>query len=318
MNKHNFVTPDQGNQGTYQLAVPEVMPVNPAAAFDGREPRQPNVDPLRRDLGFNVKYAPLAVVIVILAIGLGLQNNWSVGTSLIVFGVIAIMGYWLLGFTENVFDPYSGHVVKAFFGWLVLRRQIQANETIAVAYYTTEQKRLELQVTEKASQQEQRVAVERRLVAPQAEMNQLATYAPVHPPVHPPVSREALASVVQIDLEELPPPAWAKVPVQRNDGSAAVQALLDFVEDVYGQELYGDDGTLKKGVRAPWAQRGTGRNEAFLSGNVKRQAVDMLGQITPPLFVFVEETKLWRLNIDDYPEVEDAYSALDDVRVRAM
>lgn len=298
----------ESSRNNYTVAVPEIMPVNPAQAFDGRDIRQPNVDPFRRGLEFNIKYAPLTIITLVLAAGLGMRNNWDFGTSAIVFAAISIAGYWLLGFTENVFDPYSGHVIKAFFGWLVLRHQISANERMTVAYYAVEQKRLEVDEIGKRAQVEQRQDVEKRLTAPQIDFNALATYQ------HPPVRQEAIAEVSQINLDELQPPTWAKAPVQNNDGKKAVQTLLDFVEDVYEQTQYTEDGRLT--VVTPWSKRGTWRDGTSVPQPIKRQVEDMLAQIAPPLFSYSADRKAWIINMEDYPDVTDAYNAIDEVVIR--
>ncbi len=310
MNKNNFVAPlsAESSRNNYTIAVPEIMPVNASQAFDGRDIRQPNVDPFRRGLEFNIKYAPLTLITLVLAAGLGMRNNWDFGTSAVVFAAISIAGYWLLGFTENVFDPYSGHVIKAFFGWLVLRHQISANERMTIAYYAIEQKRLEVDGIEKAMQLEQRLGVEKRLTASQSDFNALATYQ------HPPVRREAIEEVSQINLDELPKPAWAKAPVQNNDGAKATKTLLDFVEDVYDQAQYTEDGRLT--AVTPWSKRGTWRDGTSVPQPVKRQVEDMLAQITPPLFSYSADRKAWMINIEDYPDVTDAYNAVDEVVIR--
>lgn len=309
MNKNNFVTPlAEATKNNYTVAVPEIVPVNPSQAFDGRDLRQPNVDPFRRGLEFNIKYAPLTVITLVLAVGLGMRNNWSFGTSAVVFAAISIAGYWLLGFTENVFDPYSGHVIKAFFGWLVLRHQISANERMTLAYYQVEQKRLEVDSMEKRLQLDQRAATERKLLLPQNDLNQLATYQ------HPPISREAMAAVSQISAEELAPPTWGKAPAQTNDGSKALQTLLDFVEDVYEQTQYTEDGRLT--ATTPWSKRGAWRDGTSVPQPIKRQVEDMLAQITPSLFAYNPDSKAWTINIEDYPDVTDAYNAIDEVVIR--
>lgn len=312
MKQNNFVAPMPTNiepNTAYPIvSTPEIMPINPGAMFDGRDIRQPNVDPFRRGLEFNIKYAPLAIVILIFAVGLGLRNNWDFGTSAIVFASISILGYWLLGFTENVFDPYSGHVIKAFFGWLVLRHQIGSNERVTLAYYQVERKRLDLQAEDRRIAQGQRCEVESRLIAPQAEFNALATHR------HPPVSTDAIQSVAQIPVGELTPPTWRKAPVETNNGSDAAKTLLDFVEDLYEQEQYTSSGRLT--VSAPWTKRGVDREGNSVGQTVKKQIEDMLAQIQPPLFRLVVDQKAWFVNIENYPDVTDAYNVIDEVVIR--
>lgn len=278
-----------------------------------------NVDPFRKGLEFNLKYAPLAVTILILSVGVTMRTGQDFTWGITLFGLLLFVGYWILGASENFFDRDSGHVVWALFGWLVewIRAYYQDKAHARVVEAETAIRLAQLQDNTGNHQMlaARRADIEQRHLAPQAEFNRLANYEP-EGDTHPPVSSAVLRSVTQIPLDQLESPAWAK-PVEKNDGSKALACLLDFVEDIYKHDDWTNgDGLVQ--VRVPWSKIGVDRSGVAVSAPVKRQIIDALASMAPPLFVYVEDSRQWKLNIIDYPSAEDAYSIIDDSPIRKV
>jgi hypothetical protein len=276
-----------------------------------------NVDPLRKGLEFNLKYATLTIAILILTVGITMRTGQDFSWGLLLLGLLLFFGYWILGISENFFDRDSGHVVWAFFGWLVERnrayyqdraheRSVDAEKEIRLAQivgYDTDRQLLA----------ERRSDIENRHALPQSTHNRMANYEPVLE--HPPVSTSTLSTISRILVDEVETPSWLQKPVEKNNGGKALTYLLDFVEDVYEhQEWVNAAGLLLVGV--PWSKNGTDRNGANVPSGVKRQIIDALSAMTPPLFSYVEDSRQWRLNTTDYSSVEDAYTAIDETPMR--
>lgn len=318
--KQNYVSarPEKRNE---TVMIPEIMPParieqgQPFGSWSAQKPNGAGVDPFRKGLEFNIKYAPLAIASLVLSVGITLKVGQDFTFGAFFFGVLLFAGYWLLGITENFFDRDSGHVVWAFFGWLVEKERIRANTTVTLAWQENEFRRLESADSQQKLLAELRQSIEER--QPQSTMNRLANYEPVLE--HPPVSSQALESISSFVVDDLEQPEWSKPPTEKNDGSKALGYLLDFVEDLYNNpEWMNGDGLLAKGVRVPWSQRGTDRSGNRTSDQVKRQMLDALNQIEPPLFVYSEQSKSWKINVETYPDVTDAYTAIEDCRIRTM
>lgn len=322
MNKNNYVPARPTERRSETTMIGEIIPPFrqeqglPWVAHSSRAP-QNTVDPFRKGLEFNTKYAPLSIALLILCVGITLRTGQDFAWGLVLFGLMLFIGYWLLGMSENFFDRDSGHVVWALFGWLVewVRAHYQDKAHQRTVEAEKEIRTLQLLGDEELQYRlaQRRAEIEHRHSLPQSAMNRLANFEP-DGDEHPPVSSDALRAVAQIPLEQLDAPSWVK-PVEKNSGSKALACLLDFVEDIYEHEDWtNDDGLVQ--VRVPWSKRGTDRANVNVAAPIKRQIIDALSAMTPPLFVWVEDSQQWRLNITDYPDVTDAYTAIDETPLR--
>ena len=253
------------------------------------------VDPLRVAWAFLVKYAALFVVSGILSWGITAQGGMGAVWGLLCFGVVVYVGYFVMMLSESVFERDSGHVVWAFFGWLVERKRIDAEKEVAISWHRVQAERLRLDAYEQRALAARRSALVDKQATPQSSRNQLANYVPA--PVHPPLPPGALAELdsTMFEPEDI---------VERNDGTDAKAILLDFVTELYENAAYtNDSGVLL--VQAPWAKASA--NPA----SVKKQMRDMLGQMAPKLFTLTPDRRAWRHNGEDYPDCTSAYSAIE-------
>lgn len=268
--------------------------VDPGAIFAEPVVKQPpTIDYVAQGIGFNLKYAPLFVILAILAYGLAIKSHQDFWFGTVLFGILSVVGYWLLGFMENVFEPTSGHVVRSFFGYLVLKAEIASSERTQAMYYETEQMRLENERMEKAIIEQRVIEQVQRHSLPQAALNQLTNYeeADAFEDEEPVSSKVAYT----IPLSEL-----------QSSKDEARTILLDFLTDLYsqGDEVVKPDGRLAKGVVAPWVAK------SDLSAPLKRKISDLINQTNPKLFS-QEGTQPWKLNAKAYPDIHSAIEALD-------
>lgn len=300
MKPNNFVAPLATNIEKPNESLPIAPPmgrritVDPGAIF--AEPvvkQQTPIDYVAQGIGFNLKYAPLFVILAILAYGLAIKSKQDFWFGTVLFGTLSVVGYWMLGFMENIFEPTSGHVVRSFFGYLVLKAEIASSERAQAMYYETEQMRLENERMEKTIVAQRVIEQVQRHSLPQPVMNQLTNFDDAEPfEDDEPASRK---DVYTIPLDEL-----------KNPKDEARTILLDFLTDLYsqGDEVIKADGTLKKGVVAPWVAK------SDLSIPIKRKMLDLINQTLPKIFS-QEGTQPWRLNIAAYPDIHSAIEALD-------
>lgn len=268
--------------------------VDPGAIFAEPVVKQPTpIDYVSQGIGFNLKYAPLFVILAILAYGLAIKSHQDFWFGTVLFGVLSVVGYWLLGFMENIFEPTSGHVVRSFFGYLVLKAEIASSERTQAMYYETEQMRLENERLDKTIIEQKVIEQVNRHSLPQMTMNQLTSYEDADAfEDDEPVSA---AAAYTIPLAEL-----------QNPKDEARTILLDFLTDLYGQgdEVIKADGRLAKGVVAPWVAK------SDLSAPLKRKILDLINQTNPRIFS-QEGTQPWRLNLKAYPDIHTALDALN-------
>ncbi len=298
---NNFVTPLATNIEKPNESLPIAPPmgrritVDPGAIF--AEPvvkQQTPIDYVAQGIGFNLKYAPLFVILAILAYGLAIKSKQDFWFGTVLFGTLSVVGYWMLGFMENVFEPTSGHVVRSFFGYLVLKAEIASSERAQAMYYETEQMRLENERMEKAIIEQRVIEQVQRHSLPQPVMNQLTNFDDAEPfdDDEPAIRKD----VYTIPLDEL-----------KNPKDEARTILLDFLTDLYqhSDEVVKPDGRLKKeaGI-VPWAA------QSDLSLPIKRKILDLIKQTNPKIFS-QEGTQPWRLNIAAYPDIHSAIEALD-------
>jgi len=268
--------------------------VDPGAIFAEPVVKQPTpIDYVSQGIGFNLKYAPLFLILAILAYGLAVKTQQDFWFGTVLLGLLSVAGYWALGFMENVFEPTSGHVVRSFFGYLVLKAEIASSERTQAMYYETEQMRLENERMEKAIIEQKVIEQVSRHSLPQPMMNQLTNYEDTDPfEDEEPVNNKVAYT---IPLAEL-----------KSTKDEARTILLDFLTDLYsqGDEVIKTDGRLAKGVVAPWAAK------SDLSAPIKRKILDLINQTNPKIFS-QEGTQPWRLNIVAYPDIHSAIEALD-------
>ena len=286
----NYVAPEGKQQTTMQPPARRYT-VDPGQIFvEPRTSQQPAIDYLRQAIGFNIKYAALSLILAILAYSLAARtgHNFTFGTVL--FAGLSLAGYWALGFMENVFEPTSGHVVRSFFGWLVLREDIQSHERIQYMYWKAEWMRLQNERIEAENVRLQiRAQVERHSLV-QSELNRLSNYE------------------LQ-DEDEEPSPEFMLE--QTTDEARAI--LLGFLGDLYRHrdECVKSDGNLKKGIVAPWT------DSADCPAPTKRQMLDLLNQVEPRLFR-QHGTRPWQLNVEDYPTIDEAIAAINEAKTRLV
>lgn len=274
---------------------------DPGAIFAEPSTKQTPIDYVAQGIGFNVKYAPLFVVLAILAYGLAMKTGKDFWFGTVLFGALSVVGYWALGFMENVFEPTSGHVIRSFFGYLVLRADIASSERVQAMYYHVEKLRQENERIDKELIQQQISSQIERHSAPQSEMNLLTSYTEDFDEE----SEVSTAPAYTIDLKDL------KSPVDE-----ARRQLLHFIGDLYTVEndefvCIKPDGSLRKGIVAPWA------DSSDLSTTIKRRMLDIIKQTEPKLF-YQEGTRPWQLNIRAYPGAGDAVAALDRTVTRSV
>ena len=297
MKPNNFVTPaasiEKPNE-SLPIAAPlgRRITVDPGAIFAEPVVKQPTpIDYVSQGIGFNLKYAPLFVILAILAYGLAIKSHQDFWFGTVLFGTLSVVGYWLLGFMENVFEPTSGHVVRSFFGWLVLNAEIASSERVQMEYYKTEQIRLENERLDKTIIAKKVIEQVNRHSLPQSAANQLTNFEYTDEfEDDEPINAGAAYT---IPLAELQKPDEART------------ILLDFLTDLYqhSDEMIKPDGRLKKeaGV-APWAA------QSDLSAPIKRKILDLIKQSK----IFSQEgTQPWRLNLAAYPDIHSAIEALD-------
>lgn len=297
---NNFVAPLATNIEKPNESLPIAPPmgrritVDPGAIF--AEPvvkQQTPIDYVAQGIGFNLKYAPLFVILAILAYGLAIKSKQDFWFGTVLFGTLSVVGYWMLGFMENIFEPTSGHVVRSYFGYKVLKAEIESSERTQAMYYQTEQMRLENERLDKTIIEQKVIEQVQRHGLPQPVMNQLTNFDDAEPfEDDEPASRK---DVYTIPLNEL-----------KNPKDEARAILLDFLTDLYsqGDEVIKSDGTLKKGTVAPWVAK------SDLSIPIKRKMIDLINQTLPKIFS-QEGTQPWRLNIAAYPDIHSAIDALN-------
>lgn len=269
--------------------------VDPGAIFAEPVVKQPTpIDYVSQGIGFNLKYAPLFVILAILAYGLAIKSHQDFWFGTVLFGVLSVVGYWMLGFMENIFEPTSGHVVRSFFGYLVLKAEIASSERTQAMYYQTEQMRLENERLDKTIIEQKVIEQVNRHSLPQVTMNQLTNFDDVDAfEDEEPASTKAAYTIPLAELQ--------------SSKDEARTILLDFLTDLYhhSDEMVKPDGRLKKEVGTiPWAAK------SDLSLPIKRKILDLINQTTPKIFS-QEGTQPWRLNITAYPDIHSAIEALD-------
>lgn len=268
--------------------------VDPGAIFAEPVVKQPTpIDYVSQGIGFNLKYAPLFVILAILAYGLAIKSKQDFWFGTVLFGTLSVIGYWMLGFMENIFEPTSGHVVRSYFGYKVLKAEIESSERTQAMYYETEQMRLENERLKNIIVEQKVIEQVNRHSLPQPVMNQLTNFDDAEAFEDEELTNTKAAYT--IPLAEL----------QSNKDEART-ILLDFLTDLYsqGDEAIKADGRLAKGVVAPWVAK------SDLSIPIKRKILDLIGQTNPKIFS-QEGTQPWRLNISAYPDIHSAIEALD-------
>ena len=263
------------------------------------------VDPLRVAWAFLVKYAALFVVSGILSWGITEQGGMGAVWGLLCFGVVIYLGYFAMMFLESVFERDSGHVVWAFFGWLVERKRIDAEKEVAISWHKVQAERLRLDAYEQRALAARRSALVDKQATPQSSRNQLANY------VEPEVDDRDWSHLETIPATVLQPAKPAAVPIEKDNGIEAFVTFLDFVESVIeNPEATNDRGILQVGT--PWGQR------SEVPDPVKKQIKDMIGQFVPPILIFNNTSNRWKFNRDDYPDMHAVHGVMDKLRISAQ
>lgn len=286
----------------------EVLPTSGIAPggfgqWSGQTQKGPAVDPVREAQGLAIKYSALFVVSIFLAWGITAKGGQSIVWGLSFFGVVVFAGYFALSLMENIFERESGHVVWAFFGTIVELFRLWFSYKLMVIEKSNENLRLRRDAYEQQALAAQRNAIVDKQATPQSSRNQLANY------VEPEVDDRDWSHLETIPATVLQPAKPAAVPVATDNGTDALLALCDFVEYL----LVNPDKTNIKGVllnvQAPWGQR------SKVPGPVKEQIETMLGEFTPPIFVWNETSQRYQFMRDNYPDMHAVYAMTDKIMV---
>lgn len=142
------------------------------------------------------------------------------------------------------------------------------------------------------------------------------------PPVHPAWTKEQLAErapmIEDYDDEFLPEPPARKATPTKPKFDATTMAAMDVLTE-FALKLYDSleteepqvkqDGTIVKGVIAPWSQRGVDTKGNEVTEPVKRRMRELVS--ATGLFV-LGESKLWQLDLFTFPDFDTACSAVED------
>lgn len=275
-------------------------------------------DAVSSAVAFLIKYLGLTLVLLVLAVGLTQVLDLGGWLGVFLFGAMALAGYALLAFGENVFTSVGVERLRVRKGADVLHAHIRAQRDIQLAHVGLQQAQVDAQreynrqVAEQARARAQAQLV--RHEQPQAQLNALHNYAPqTHAPRPAPAAWQ---------VDELEPPDWwtrtnTEQPVTQDARlvrDKARRALLDFLLEAYELDEQGqwlrmhEDGRVKRHVRVPVSGRGG------LSPAQRQQALDMLAQLERTgawLLRYDEAQRLWCVNVARYADVADAIDAVD-------
>lgn len=322
-NTNNFVTEAQPRNEIIQIPSARRISVDPGQIFAEPNAKQAQINYVAQGVGFNIKYAPLFIILAILAYGLAVKMGQDFWFGTVLFGALSVAGYWALGFMENVFEPTSGHVVRSWFGAKVIIADIESNERIQVEYQRTRQMELENERLAHEANIQRRDQVIEQMTQPQSTFNQLTTFDPEADVVHEPIPAAVLNRTYSMNIQQLEKPEFMNKTSGLNDTEKVLEILTDFTLDLYesldtDDPLIKSDGIFNRTTKAPWSQRGVDKNENSVPAPIKRKIEDVIKQTTPRLFIYDGSSTVWRLNIKDYPDYDAACYAVEQTRVRKV
>lgn len=285
------------------LDVGGVLPAHSVRVLETR-------DDLRSAVAFLVKYAGLAVALLVLTVAgvliLEVRFIWTWWT----WGVLLVLGYALLSYLDHRFSAYGVERERLYAGASVLRADIDARKSVQLAVVSLQQEQMRAQA--EYNRESLRLARDRayaqlsRHETPQHELNRLHNY---------------VAPVRDVDIDALQAPAWWHAPDEPQVRDNARRALVDFVCRLYERDNSGErvhlheDGRIKRHVRVPAGVRGG------LPPDERAQLVDLLRTLERTgawLLKYDEQQRLWRLNVERYGSAEEALDAVDTVSTAAV
>lgn len=239
-------------------------------------------DPVSEAYGFVVKYSVWGILSIVIAAGLALRNSWDAGTLLVVWGIIATLGYVVIFFVLSMFTPEGVAVSHEFFAYL--RHRTDSNNNTKIELH-----RLDL-----------------RHEAYTASMPVI---------VQSDVPKIAEQPVAGLPVAELPEWTPSEDFVESIDLSGDKPAkyspeyiLKDFVISLYdnAETLLIDNCriNMQSGVMLPWSRR------SDLSAETKSAMQEILDRINPPLFQSHSSGRVWMIDTDRYPTKDDAIRAI--------
>lgn len=261
-----------------------------------------------RGLEFLIKFIPLSIILLVLAIGLTVRSGMDVTFGIVLFGVMVFVGYWLLAFMENVFEPTSGHVVRYFFSWLVARQYIDSNERLS-----EQANQLEYMRQYNEWRAHQMIAAKAAMQLedhsqPQDNRNRLANYE--QSPTLP--SRNLDREYAYPEDILVPSPHGNQPTAGGKFKDEARSVILDFTIDLYANGLLNEDGYIdNQEVTVPWSQRGLKQFDFDL-----RKLIESLSSDLSELFVYNANKHQWQVNLKRYPTIISAIDYIDTVPTR--
>lgn len=234
-------------------------------------------DPKAEAIGFVLKYSLWALLSVVIAVGLALRNDWGAGTLLVVWGLLATVGYIVIFLLLSVFTPEGVAVVHEYFDYKRHVVEVESQQVIEL----------------------RRLDVRKELL--------LAGSSKPEPPALPAKPEMVLPAwrpgpdFKQSIEDEL-------FPVDDSGNDQAVHILADFLIDLYdhADDLLRDNEfvNMQAGVVLPWSRR------SEVSANDKQAIQTILAGMEPPLFSSDSGGRVWRLNTKHYPTKQSAIAAI--------
>lgn len=328
--RNSFVTPIVGGAAPSlptQIAPPPQRRVDlqqmPDVINIPAKSMQPGIDYVNQGLGFLIKYAALFIVMLILSVGLAMKMEQGFGFWVFLFGLMTMCGYWSLAFMENVFEPTSGHVVKSFFGALVIRWDIASTERITMKYYETEQMRLdnEHEALLLTKQNTQRLIDSKS--KPQAQLNNLANYRPEPDDGDAAGTAEAWSKLEFAEIEPVALPTGkrgngAKAEVVDDITAEVMEIICGFTFAIY-ESLKTESPMVNPkgffGTRSPLSDRAVDVEGNEVSPKTAKRIREVMRQMPAPVFVYNDDKRAWRLDLDKYPDYDSALLALEQAYV---
>lgn len=253
----------------------------------------------------------------------------TVAVWLLLFGAVQSVVTWRTLHREQTLSPEGLHLEQIQYDAHVNQVDAQTRR-LAIQYAgRAELERVRLQREHVAAQreanrrlvQDTQARVDAQMVrhtTPQNELNRLNTY---RPQPRPQDARQGALGHTPIVYDLKLPSSSLEAHLETPETSMEVEPvvdpirkrLLDFTCDLYldrdpetGEyRRMHEDGRFRKGVVAPWSQR------SDLTQAQRRQIEELLRQITPSLFIYDGDRKLWVLNLQNYRRVHHAVAAVD-------
>lgn len=247
-------------------------------------------DPGLRARAFTVKFLVACVPLGLVTVGVTWMFDQPLPFALVMFGALAIVTYFEL----------SDHESKQSPEWLERNRQ---NISLQAHRYevdnATSVEKLQIQLADALRENKR---INQRLLTMRALGEEKNNYVPASEGDPSPWPDDFEPSDVVAEVAQMVDAA--------TQPDAAVEVLIDFVADLYkhpAECLLADGRTIdvKATNGLPWSTR---------SGNppdVIRQMKAIIGGMPTRLLIEESGGRVWRLNLDAYPTLEDALKVLE-------